>query len=252
MLYTILIFQQVRECSLLQLSMAGATQSLASNEICIIQKSKCCFSKSWIVLSVLLSFTLLWTVIAELLLLIEIYSVNDIKFFTLSCIFLFIPLSLISLIVLEEFGIKGHIMAESLVTKFECTWWKYLFYIPVFNISLALASKSYLNEFDGVESATLIHLTSFETFLNGTMTFPLYIINLSYLCENISSYRDISIFNIISLLMAVINFIKVPPMSLLHFAKFARIQDHYHKGTLNEKRSNEFKLNAMDQAVLDR
>ena len=50
----------------------------------------------WRITSSLLSYTLIYSVIAEILLLIEVYSHHDGKFFALSCGFLIIPLLLVS------------------------------------------------------------------------------------------------------------------------------------------------------------
>merc|ERR1719433_2146318 len=38
------------------------------------------------------------------------------------------------------------------------------------------------------------------------MTFPLYIINLSYLLESIAGYEEISVFNYLQLILSVLNF----------------------------------------------
>eukprot|EP01084_Bolivina_argentea_P098273 176624_1 len=149
----------------------------------------------WKIISFLLSYIIIWSIISEILLLIEVYSIGDIKFFALSCVFLACPLLLASAL-LCLFGDEVNVLGP-------------LGYIPIINIPLSISCKAAT-----VKPEAIVVV---ETLLVGTMTFPLYIINLSYLCELEKSYENISIYNIIPLILSVITFIKTPPLSVVQW-----------------------------------
>merc|ERR550525_1618976 len=54
------------------------------------------------------------------------------------------------------------------------------------------------------------------------MTFPLYIINLSYLLESIAGYEEISVFNYLQLILSVLNFCVNP----IKFVQKATLHDN--------------------------
>ena len=113
-------------------------------------------------ISFLSSYTLIWSVISEILLLTEVYSDHDSRFFVLSCTFLVVPLVIVSffLCLYTARDLKHH------VGRFH-----YIAYIPIINVAF---SKSVLGISDDHNDKFNAALT--DIFLTGTMTFPLYIL----------------------------------------------------------------------------
>ena len=97
-----------------------------------------------------------------------------------------------------------------------------MFYIPIINIPLV---KSHSKASDEYNPDDIIGLAMFDSLLTGIVSFPLYIINLSYLCETVNSYDQISIYNIIQLIISILNFIKTPPLFLLAHLKWQEDAD---------------------------
>ena len=77
-------------------------------------------------------------------------------------------------------------------------------FIPFINIPILLSTKSF------PEAKAQVFVTMLEVFITGAMTFPLYIINLSFLLETVESYEQISTYNIVSLSFSILLFIKTP------------------------------------------
>eukprot|EP01084_Bolivina_argentea_P135300 238443_1 len=50
----------------------------------------------WRIISSCLSYTIVWSIISEILLLVNVYSQTDPTFFTISCIFLTVPIAMAS------------------------------------------------------------------------------------------------------------------------------------------------------------
>ena len=154
----------------------------------------------WRWIKFLASYSLLYSIISEILLLINIYS-TDPLFFGVSISFLIVPLLLVSLIpcMVDETKFDFNIPRNL----------RWCLYFPIINIPIvwsadAIQKNAHANANDKSLKSLLSGL------LAGLMTFPLYIINLSYLLENSDSFDDISIFNYLQLLFSLINLTIAP------------------------------------------
>ena len=198
------------------------------------RSDRCCgslFSKTWTLISFLLSYTIIWSVISEILTLVNVYA-NDPIFFGLSLTFLILPLSLASVLVYLV-GIDT-IFIETQSKKV-----KRSLYIPILNVPIFLSLASFSDD-----AANRAVVSTFEAFLSGTMTFPLYIINLSFLLETVRSYsinysinewksdEDISIYNLVSLCLSIIMFLKVPITFFINEGMFSGNIDHKYKAAM--------------------
>ena len=199
------------------------------------RSDRCCgslFSKIWTLISFLLSYTIIWSVISEILTLLNVYT-NDPIFFGLSLPFLILPLSLASVLVYLV-GIDT-IFIETQSKKV-----KRSLYIPIWNVPIFLSLASFSDD-----AANRAVVSTFEAFLSGTMTFPLYIINLSFLLENMSTYRinysinewksgeDISIYNLVSLCLSIFMFLKVPITFFINEGMFSGNIDNKCKAAMS-------------------
>eukprot|EP01084_Bolivina_argentea_P061598 112599_1 len=164
------------------------------------QINQCDHEKAWEILSVFLSFLLPATIVSEILLLINIYSQSDTIFFALSCLFLSIPLCTASFAIWFVALMQHGRMKMYRTLPYD--WRLKLFYIPIINIPLYISYS---------KLAVLEIATGIETFLAGTMSFPLYIINISFLLETVSSYKAIPTFNLIQLTFSLIS-LTIAPM----------------------------------------
>ena len=155
-----------------------------------------------------LSLTIIGSIISEILLLINIYSNHHARiFFELSLIFLLIPLTLCSF----ALGLISHGSFPK-IGQF-----KWLMFIPYINIPLALCCNAIYTDHISSFSAKMIAL--FDAIIVGFMSFPLYIINLSYLLDTTDSYSDISIYNRLQLAFSVVLFCKAPIDLILTIAE---------------------------------
>lgn len=181
----------------------------------------------WRITSSLLSYSLIYSVIAEILLLIEVYSHHDGKFFALSCGFLIIPLLLVSFAMCFGAGnFKGACTSGDLFTK--C-----IGSIPVVNIAfmnsvyaIGLAPNGVQNKWNGPQYQQAC-LALFDSVLTSLMTFPLYIINLSFLLESVTSYNEISRFSIAQLAFSVLNMAWNPIKYTKHATNARYNKNHY-------------------------
>eukprot|EP01084_Bolivina_argentea_P279195 477294_1 len=175
----------------------GSEKEISSKCSC-----KCCnvlktlMMSIWRIISFILSYTIIWSIISEILLLINVYP-NDHIFFGLSLTFLIIPLMFVSFMFCIMAGDFDAIPSVS----------RWLLFVPFINIPIGMSSTKLRKENDFYLSSTLL---IFESLLTGTMTFPLYIINLSYLLETVESYQNIEIYNILQLSFSILLFIKTP------------------------------------------
>ena len=119
----------------------------------------------------------------------KVYSKNDYKFLGLSAFFVIFAMGMASIYVC---GIGWQLYANEEKLKYSQKIHKILLSIPIINVPLMFARP-----FD-IISNSLIGL-----FLCGFMTFPEYLINISYLLEISNDYRDISFFNILQIITAL-------------------------------------------------
>lgn len=152
------------------------------------------------IVQLLLPCMLIYTVISEILLLIKVYAHHDGTFFALSCTFLIGPLCLISLplscLSCAYCNTDGEEYNASPCGRMTCV----PAFTPIINIILTKWVMSEDSDGNGMHYVALL-----DTFLTGTMTFPLYIINLSFLLESVTVYDEISGFNILQLVCSVLS-----------------------------------------------
>lgn len=151
------------------------------------RESSKCLRILYIIWDYLTSYSMLISLFFDILLMIEIYSNNDYRFLIFSIIFTLFPLCLVSFIIMIISNIK----------------------IPIINIAIYLS----LSTKNGNNNAA----ASISLFLSLFMTFPLYVINLSYLLSNIVNYNQISIYNILQLSFSLFTMCLAPYFNLLEF-----------------------------------
>ena len=156
----------------------------------------------WKIISFFLSYMIIWSIISEILVL-RIYYHSDEIFFILSLGFLILPLLAVSCCACPY--------TNCFADKAPCRW--YLCF-PIINIPI-LNSLISLGKIEDEENGRMT-VNFGNIFLTGFMTFPLYIINLSYLLENVNSYQDIPIPNLIQLVSSFVAIIINPIMSLVN------------------------------------
>ena len=163
---------------------------IATQNSCLYQRipSKC-LRILYIIWNYLTSYSMLISIFTDILLMIEIYSTSDYRFLFLSILFTLIPLSFISFIIC---------IISSSSAK--------LPKLPILNIPI------YLTKSTNSDASSAISL-----FLSLFMTFPLYIINISYMLEKINNYIDISIYNILQLSASLITLCIAPYFNLIQF-----------------------------------
>eukprot|EP01084_Bolivina_argentea_P065997 120297_1 len=150
--------------------------------------NKCClyFTKTIKFIWNITSYIILWSIICEIILLSTVY-VHDKIFFILSLIFLILPIGITSVLTMI---INAH-------NNRKC----YL-YIPILNVPLYTCFANDTN--DNFQAKTM------DILLTGLMSFPLYIINLSYLLKYISHYNDIQMVNGIQIILSFMNLVINP------------------------------------------
>eukprot|EP01084_Bolivina_argentea_P153406 267485_1 len=175
----------------------------------------------WKMTSIALSFTMIATIVSELLLLINVYSSNT-GFFVLSTLFLVVPLAMVSctVCVCSWFNAINPNMDRVDYNLLHC-----LMCIPIINIPLV---STYAKISTHVSQEHLAHLALIDALLSGMMTFPLYIINLSFLLESVQKYSDIEPFNIAQLIISLISFV-LNPIKL----SLSTTQTDYGRGNMN-------------------
>eukprot|EP01083_Nonionella_stella_P136361 414894_1 len=169
------------------------------------------YSTLWQSISFILSFTILGSITSEILLLSQIYADPlYIAFFVLSCAFLIIPLCIVSCFVcILSLGSNE---LELRITK----TLKWLLLIPFINTQLIWShSKLYSKQYG---TKYLLFLSLFETFLTGTMIYPLYVVNIAF-C--LTAYDQISIYNKLQILLTFVNFIFNPIKLLFYVTKYS-------------------------------
>ena len=179
------------------------------------------FSSIWTMIKFVISYSLIYSIISEVLLLINIYS-SDPLFFGLSISFLIIPLLFVSCMTCYWYHDDKNEFDEFPASQ--------LLYCPIINIAIfwsGLVVKE--NEVSGLKWLG----SMWSSVLAGLMTFPLYIINLSYLLENAQSFNDISIFNYIQLLFSLIN-LTITPIQTFVTGIVEPSKDDEHVGCLNK------------------
>eukprot|EP01084_Bolivina_argentea_P314858 545392_1 len=159
----------------------------------------------------ILSYSMLWTIISDILLMIQIYAKKDIRFFILALVFSVGPLSIVS----------GLICCCSNEYDVSRTHWKLhssMYYIPCINIpSYAIIQFA--------DEQWRLQQNAFSLFLTAFMTYPLYLLNLSFMLEKCTTYQDISIYNGLQFMFSLISLISSPFMSMLNVAN--EIQKDY-------------------------
>ena len=188
----------------LQESLVEVQDKQDENSVCCCGcDGPCCECLNYILrlINFFVSYSLIYSVVSEILLLINIYS-TDPLFFALSISFLIVPLL---------FGSVGAwMLGQELKISRQ---WEWCLYCPIINIAIvwsAIAIQKNTTADKGFKSMV-------SSFLAGLMTFPLYIINLSYLLENVDSFDDISIFNYAQLFFSFINLTITPIQMVADF-----------------------------------
>ena len=161
-------------------------------------------------------YSMIFSLITDILLIQNVYSNNDHQFFTLAVIVMVFPLIITSVYISygtvwnkESKDDKNKAFSQE-ITKLEYIDSK-IHLIPIFNIPYYLAFGSVRDSSD--TRAALISML-----LAATMTYPLYIINLSYLLEQrVSNYHDLSLYNIAQVITALIVLCVTPFTNLLTF-----------------------------------
>eukprot|EP01083_Nonionella_stella_P154722 498935_1 len=168
---------------LIRLNYAYDMSSGEHNNICVRTLIK--------TVSFLLSYSMIWSVISDILLITNIYYEHDTRFFIASLVFFSIPLLIVSL------GIVWLSNEDGL------PWY---FYIPILNIPAYVTS-----------SIRQCQQTSFGIglFLSGLMIYPLYIINLSFMLESYETYNEIPIYNILQCTFSLFTLCVSPFMNIL-------------------------------------
>lgn len=151
------------------------------------------FNKTVVIISFILSYTIIGSIISEILTLTKIYhNSDDPIFFGLSLVFVIFPLLFISCCGCVTGATNESAELRNLPVFMHC-----FLFIPFINIPILLSTKSF------PEAKAQVFVTMLEVFITGTMTFPLYIINLSFLLENVESYDQISTCSTFSILLSI-------------------------------------------------
>ena len=148
-----------------------------------------CAATVYEIAAFLIKSIIIWSVAAEILLLINIYELGSI-YFILSCTFLIGSLLITSIIICLVLYSKG----------------RYALLIPILNFpfSIFLSTNLFANaaisniNFVAKQSVINLILTSF-------MIFPLYFVNIAYILDTNRSFADISTFNWMQLIASLVN-----------------------------------------------
>lgn len=161
------------------------------------------------------NYSMLISLIIDILLIIDVYSDDDTIFFVVSIIAVCVPLCVSSIYICHALVCCRKKKDEpspfsQQVTKLESIDAK-LHLLPILNIPYYLG-------FGNVRDSSDTRAALISMLLQATMTYPLYLINLSYLLESkIENYHDISIFNYLQLLSSLIVLCVAPFTNLLTF-----------------------------------
>eukprot|EP01084_Bolivina_argentea_P041853 77260_1 len=153
-----------------------------------------CVSISLKLFTIFTSYSMIFTLISDLLLICNVYYHQDYAFFCLSIVFLSVPLLIVSVqICIANMMVTTNKENGPQLPSLANGKGKYLYScllcVPVLNIPFAMVF-----DFDTTRNATKIMI---GVLLSAIMTYPLYIINLSFMLEQSNSYSDISVFNIL-------------------------------------------------------
>eukprot|EP01084_Bolivina_argentea_P135818 239259_1 len=174
-------------------------QSNPSAKDCICQNKLIAFL--WPLFTFISSYTILISMIIEIILLIKIYPHTS-DFFIGSLLFLIIPTLSASYCTY-----KSRIGAAYNTNEFETSstpWW----YIPIINIPIYKTLVT-LGKLDDTQPQRYSAM-AMDFVLSVFMILPLYSINIAFILHNIKSYHEIPIINIIQLIFAFINMVINP------------------------------------------
>lgn len=155
----------------------------------------------WALFKFIVNYSMLWSLISDILLIQHVYYYHETRFYILSLIFLFVPLIIVSLRIMRVFwteyywfkiGSDWHICDCFLLS---------FFMTPILNIPTFLGCLVQAFPKLEIESRIMSFL------LSSMMTYPLYIINVAFLLETTDEYQNISIYNILQLLCSLLRYV---------------------------------------------
>ena len=146
-------------------------------------------------LAMLINYSMLWALVTDMLLIINVYEKNDLWFFSLAIVVVTIPILFISaMIIYYTIDDEYILLIPHDNNKCRYTFHKIMLYIPIFNIPYFFTFIS-TNEIIASQRASMLSMI-----LSGCMTYPLYLINVAYILDSeVNEWDTISIYNVLQI-----------------------------------------------------